>query len=531
MDSLLTYNSNKIYTLTSSLPFVYGGRTSALLQRARILTESDKGIEKVKILTTNYNPNYADIYDDYKRKKTINDHIDFDNIYDFYKWSDHKDVRNNYTVYIKENFDNNLFELVKEKNPHITYFYKDGLPMYYLSRNKETGKIGHIDVFKDNNKNSVKRVYLDSKGNIHKIRYFQEGTDKVISDVFVDAELNAYLTKEFSYKGKEKYIERIILFNKDGTSVVFQKEADFFNYWFEDLFADGDIVINDVRVLDKPLLDVKKNVKRIFQLHNSHLSEPLNVESKTKKSFLYLFENIKKQDDRIIILTNGQKENILYKHPNLSSYLHVIPHCIENNIAITETVKKGQACIVSRLDDRKRLDHAIRAFSSVLEYFPNFQLKIYGDGDDKERLLNTVNELGIGNNVFFEGHTDRPNEIFQSSEFFLITSLYEGFGLTVLESISNGCPVIGYDISWGPSEIVGEKGGIIIENGNVDELGKAMIKMIKNPYNRQEVKSEAERFNKEMFLKQWLGIIKQHNTDSEKKQSLSKRFLNKLYNH
>src|SRR5699024_2283047 len=69
------------------LPLTYGGRTNSLLQRARLLTENKTPIKKVTLATCNYNPNYNEIYKDYREKGTVNNKIDFINMYDWIKAS------------------------------------------------------------------------------------------------------------------------------------------------------------------------------------------------------------------------------------------------------------------------------------------------------------------------------------------------------------------------------------------------------------------------------------------------------------
>ena len=70
-----------IYTITSTLPPVHGGRTKALLSRIKLI-DSELGI-KSKILTTNYNANYPSVYEKFINEGKVTEHTEFENLYDW----------------------------------------------------------------------------------------------------------------------------------------------------------------------------------------------------------------------------------------------------------------------------------------------------------------------------------------------------------------------------------------------------------------------------------------------------------------
>ena len=70
-----------IYTITSTLPPVHGGRTKALLSRIKLI-DSELGI-KSKILTTTYNANYPSVYEKFINEGKVTEHTEFENLYDW----------------------------------------------------------------------------------------------------------------------------------------------------------------------------------------------------------------------------------------------------------------------------------------------------------------------------------------------------------------------------------------------------------------------------------------------------------------
>lgn len=70
-----------IYTVTSTLPPVHGGRTKSLLGRTKFL-DKELGVPST-ILTTNYNPNYNDVYESFLKEEKVTKNIKYENIYDW----------------------------------------------------------------------------------------------------------------------------------------------------------------------------------------------------------------------------------------------------------------------------------------------------------------------------------------------------------------------------------------------------------------------------------------------------------------
>ncbi len=500
-----------LYIMTTGLPFRYGGRTNSLLQRARLLTNNRTSIKRLTLLTCNYNPNYNKIYHHYKKNKAVNKKMKFMNIYDSYKWSNKKGVRNNYLTYLKKEFGDDLYLVKKGKSEHLTYYYKDGLPLYHLSYNLKENRMGHIDVYSNHDNHSAKRLYMNDKGNIHKIRLYKDKPkNNIVRDIFVDQEMNAYLTREYHYNKNTLRLSRTILFERNGSVTVFNTESEWYTYWFESLFNDNDIIVSDARILDRALLQVNKKIRRIFQAHGPHLHDPSESNPVMKKGFKYLFENIEDKDDVIITLTEGQKSDIIKRYPYLDNKINVIPHCVENDKLKVDfnAVIPNKISIVSRLVPIKRVDHILNAFSEFLKDKPNYTLDIYGFGESEEMLKDLSIKLGIDKHVNFKGFTTNPDEVFQSSEFTIMTSKFEGFGLTILESIINGCPVISYDIKWGPNEIIAKHNGILVKDGSIKALNKAMLEIVNNPLKRKKVSNINNNFTKKTFLNEWNKLLK-----------------------
>jgi hypothetical protein len=134
---------------------------------------------------------------------------------------------------------------------------------------------------------------------------------------------------------------------------------------------------------------------------------------------------------------------------------------------------------VGRLESVKGFDILIKAFSEVIKECSSAVLHIYGDGSQKKYLENLIRKLGLENSVFLKGY--RPaQEIFDSIDVFVSSSLSEGFPLALLNAARLGIPSI-CTRAGGQTEIIrNEDMGLIAEPGSIDSLADALLAACKD---------------------------------------------------
>lgn len=81
-------------------------------------------------------------------------------------------------------------------------------------------------------------------------------------------------------------------------------------------------------------------------------------------------------------------------------------------------------------------------------------LSIFGDGPLREELESDVLRRGLENNIFFRGFVHKKPEIYESGDILIVTSLYEGFPLNIIEALGFGLGVVSVDCDFGPREII-----------------------------------------------------------------------------
>lgn len=109
---------------------------------------------------------------------------------------------------------------------------------------------------------------------------------------------------------------------------------------------------------------------------------------------------------------------------------------------------------IGRMTHQKGQTHLIRAFSSVAKDNQNVRLAILGDGDLRDKLEKLIAECGLQDQVHLFGNQDNVFSFLKVADQFVFSSLWEGLGNVLLESLAVGTPVISTDCVAGPREII-----------------------------------------------------------------------------
>ncbi len=122
--------------------------------------------------------------------------------------------------------------------------------------------------------------------------------------------------------------------------------------------------------------------------------------------------------------------------------------------------------VVSRLEPEKQVDKAIRGMREIVAAESKAGLVILGGGSQRTSLESLVKELNLEKHVVFEG-AQNPFPYYKIADVLLSTSRYEGYGLTIIEALTAGVPVISYDVGAAK-----EAGAVIVAP---DDLAKTTV--------------------------------------------------------
>ncbi len=132
-----------------------------------------------------------------------------------------------------------------------------------------------------------------------------------------------------------------------------------------------------------------------------------------------------------------------------------------------------------RLVPVKRFDLLIEAFAAVAAQYPAWKLRIYGRGEEQERLRELIDRLGLYNNVFLMGAVTPMEAEWVKGSIGAATSDFEPFGMTIVEAMRCGLPVVSTDCAYGPGEIIAPgEDGRLVPVGDRDALAGALLDLV-----------------------------------------------------
>ncbi|NGO68175.1 glycosyltransferase family 4 protein [Streptomyces boncukensis] len=153
-----------------------------------------------------------------------------------------------------------------------------------------------------------------------------------------------------------------------------------------------------------------------------------------------------------------------------------------------------------RLAPAKRYDLLIRAFAKVTEQRPDWKLRIYGGGREHDRLRALIDELGMYNHVFLMGPAHPLEPEWAKGSIGAVTSSLESFGMTIVEAMRCGLPVVATDCPHGPGEIIRPGvDGALVPMGDEDAVAGALLGLINDDGLRRRMGraalEDSERFD------------------------------------
>ncbi|MBQ3703019.1 MAG: glycosyltransferase [Oscillospiraceae bacterium] len=252
----------------------------------------------------------------------------------------------------------------------------------------------------------------------------------------------------------------------------------------------------------------KPGVLKIAQLHQDHAFDP-----KLVRSFQKDYGGV----DVFALLTPGLRDEVrdMLRGHNDHTEVVYIPNFLEHFPENTDKYPREKSVLaVGRLHEVKRFELLIRLFAALHRQFPDWKLRIVGEGEERGRLEAAIKELHAENYVNLTGRKDADgveDEMLRAS-LYAMTSRSEGFPFVLLEAQSCGLPVVAFDVRVGP--------GFVVQNGVNGYLAADMVyedfcekiaSLMKDEALRHEMaeaaKARASDFSREKVAKLWFELI------------------------
>lgn len=174
-----------------------------------------------------------------------------------------------------------------------------------------------------------------------------------------------------------------------------------------------------------------------------------------------------------------------------------------------EGEKENVVVAVGRVDENKNHEMLISAFAQLSEEFPEYELKIYGDGDKREALAGLVKELNLTDKISLPGNADNVVQVISKARVFVLPSNTEGMPNTLIEAMLLGLTVISTDCPCGgPAELI-EHGvnGLLTPVSDVGKLKEQLRYVFTHPQEADRMGREAgklrEVYHPDHVLLEW----------------------------
>lgn len=205
-------------------------------------------------------------------------------------------------------------------------------------------------------------------------------------------------------------------------------------------------------------------------------------------SFLPLVKFSIEESDGVTTVSRFLKEKTITNY-NINKDVEVIYNFIDTELykpGYYEEIRKrfapeGQKILIHTSNFRpvKRVPDTIRVLEKVKKEIP-VRLILVGDGPDRSECERLARELHLEKDICFLGKQDALNELLASADLFLMPSQSESFGLSALEAMSCGIPVVSSSVGGLPELNVHNETGFIAEIGDIDRMAKYTIDLLTN---------------------------------------------------
>ena len=406
-------------------------------------------------------------------------------------------------------------------------------------RREKNGKVLRI-FFSDEDKFITCYLVDEKKDLVQHVEYVFAG-NLVCKDYF---SYTRYCTEYFAPKDNVATLYQRTFYNEDGTSAydMFINQGTEEVYRFKDriLYGKPALIRYFMKTLrlsksDLVILDRETGIGQVVfeEAQAAHLAVVVHAEhyseNATNEGYIlwnnyydYQFTNADKVD-LFIVSTDRQKEVL---EQQFAHYTTHVPKIVTIPVGSVDELTKPQESrkpfsliTASRLAKEKHIDWLVKAVIEAHKELPELTFDIYGSGGEDSLLREIIANHQAEDYIQLKGHAEL-SQIYSRYEVYLTASTSEGFGLTLMEAISSGLPLIGFDVPYGNQTFIEDgKNGYLIPSSSdhvEDEIKKAYAEKICQLYLENRLADMrahsyqiAEGFLTEEILEKWKKTVEE----------------------
>jgi len=279
------------------------------------------------------------------------------------------------------------------------------------------------------------------------------------------------------------------------------------------------LTVHDLSVLRLPKIFSEKeinNEKNKLSLALSFVDRVITVSKSTQKDLFELFDFL---PEKVDVIYHGLDERFLKRKTEKEIEEVKKKYNIKNNylLFLSPLENRKNICRIVQAFDllKEEINKDPQKFSSVLGKNKNIQLVLAGKpGSAQNKIKNKIGISSHKDNIILANYVQPDNlgALFAGAKVFVFPSLYEGFGLPIIEAMSANIPVITSNLSSMP-EIAGQGNAVFVDPYQVTEISQALINLLSQPALREKIvanyQSKIKEYNWRKTAEKTLAVYKE----------------------
>lgn len=259
--------------------------------------------------------------------------------------------------------------------------------------------------------------------------------------------------------------------------------------------------------------------RTIAEVHFAKEQRRLLIEANHKGVFWSLIGGIRtwqlvraaKPLEHLIVLTEADKDE--WQKAGCTN-VTVIPNpCSLEGVQIPQVYREKVVLAVGRLHEQKGFDLLLQAWQPIEMHYPEWTLRIVGEGPKHAALEAQIREQGL-KHVILAGRAENVAKEYAETSLLVLSSRYEGFSLVLAEAMWCGTPCVSFNCPHGPAELLADERGWLVPEGDTAALTQQLEYVLSHPEEATERAQRAQTFAHTMFSEKnimpiWQKLIEQ----------------------